>query len=465
MSAQMLGIVAPHPPIMLSEVGGNRAQATADSISAMNQAAELLAVWDPDTVVIMSPHAPSMRHAFVVETAPDVFGDLRQFGARGVALSYSGDPVLADALLVALAKRGIPAVDRASTAGLSPGELDHGVLVPMSFLDPDGRWPLMVLSLSWLSHDAHRALGQELANAAALLGTKIAFVASGDCSHRLSPEAPAGFDPGAEEFDRLLVALIADSDFEGLSNIDPDLVDRAGECGLRSFVTLGGAAAPATARVLSYEAPWGVGYLTAVVNEALVRGADAPAVREARGDTPVSGSKGGAAGHDESEIVALARGAIDSYVRNRVEIRPGPLVDAALPARAGAFVSLHREGALRGCIGTISPTEPTLGMEVVRNAIQAATQDPRFPPITTDELGDLDISVDVLHVAQECNFEDLDPAKFGVIVTAGWKRGLLLPDLEGVDTAEEQVDIASRKAGISPDDKIRLERFRVDRYI
>ncbi|MDP2232001.1 MAG: AmmeMemoRadiSam system protein A [Actinomycetota bacterium] len=466
MSAQVFGIVAPHPPIMVSEVGGRRAHATADSAMAMKQAAELLAKWDPDTVVIMSPHAPAMSDAFVIETAPEVFGDLGQFGAPGVALRYQGDPVLADALLEALTKRGIPAVDRAASTSLSGGELDHAVLVPMSFLDPEGRWPLLVLSLSWLPYESHRAVGEELASVSALLGRKIAFVASGDCSHRLSPEAPAGFDPRAEEFDQLLLKLVADSDFDGLSHIDPELVERAGECGLRSFVTLGGVAAPAAARVLSYEAPWGVGYLTAVVNEELLaRASDAISGGDAVADTPQSGSKGGAAGHDESEIVVLARRAIDAYLRTRAEIRPDPFTDEALPTRAGAFVSLHLHGALRGCIGTISPTEPTLGMEVVRNAIQAATQDPRFPPMTTDELGELDISVDVLHAAHECEFEDLDPAKFGVIVTAGWKRGLLLPDLEGVDTAEEQVDIASRKAGISPDDKIRLERFRVDRYI
>lgn len=450
MGAGVFGIIAPHPPIMVDEVGGRDAQVTEASSRSMEQAAALLAAFDPDTVVIMSPHSPALGDAFVVETAAHVSGSLAQFRAPQVALSYPGDPELAGRLLERLAARGIPAIDKAAAVQLGSGKLDHGVLVPMSFLDRTGRWPLLVLSLSWRSYADHRAVGEEVAAAAADLGRKIAFVASGDCSHRLTHDAPAGYDPAGEVFDRRLVELIGASDFDALSDIDPQIVEAAGECGLRSFITLGGAAAPAHARVLSYEGPWGVGYLTAVVNEGLV--------------TPTTGSKGGTAGADEHEIVALARRAIERYLATGEIIDPAPLTDPALPARAGAFVSLHRHHDLRGCIGTIAPTEPTLGREVVRNALQAATSDPRFPAMTEGELADLEISVDVLHEAEPATLDELDPKVYGVIVSSGWRRGLLLPDLEGVDTVDYQVDIARRKAGIAPGEQIELERFRVDRY-
>ena len=120
--------------------------------------------------------------------------------------------------------------------------------------------------------------------------------------------------------------------------------------------------------------------------------------------------------------------------------------------------------ALRGCIGTIAPTASTLAEEIVHNAIQAATADPRFPAMTADELDGLDISVDVLHEPEPATLEDLDPRVWGVIVSSDWRRGLLLPDLEGVDTAEDQVLISMRKAGIGPGEQISLQRFRVDRY-
>jgi AmmeMemoRadiSam system protein A len=454
MASEILGIIAPHPPVMVRAVGGADADVTRSSAEAMRQAAEILRAFDPDTVVIMSPHSPAVSEAFAIDTAPRAVGSLAQFGASNLVLDASTDIAFAGELLAELARSGIPAIDRAATQGLKSGELDHGVLVPMSFLDPDGRWPLVNISLSWLPYDVHRALGTHIATVAAALGRRIAFVASGDCSHRLTRSAPAGFSPRGVEFDTLLVEAVTTADLESLMHVDPLLVEAAGECGLRSFVTLGGVIPDARTRVLAYEGPWGVGYLTAIA---------APGQLLERLTTLASGTKGGTAGADESEIVSLARRTIETYVRERCVIDAGT-PSGLLAGRAGAFVSLHRAHDLRGCIGTIGPTAATLADEVIHNAIQAATADPRFPALTAPELDDLEISVDVLHEAEPCAFEDLDPADYGVIVSADWRRGLLLPDLEGVDTPEQQVAIAKRKAGISPGEQVHLERFRVDRY-
>jgi len=133
--------------------------------------------------------------------------------------------------------------------------------------------------------------------------------------------------------------------------------------------------------------------------------------------------------------------------------------------RAGVFVSLKLDGSLRGCIGTISPTTASIADEIIRNAISAGTEDPRFPPVSEDELPRLIYSVDVLGEAEKIeSLDELDPVRYGVIVTKGHRRGLLLPNLEGVDTAEEQVSIALRKAGISPNENYQLERFEVVRH-
>jgi len=167
-------------------------------------------------------------------------------------------------------------------------------------------------------------------------------------------------------------------------------------------------------------------------------------------------------------LVLLAQHTIASFVRTRALPEVPELSGVAdLPARAGCFVSIHTApgGELRGCIGTIGPTEPSLAEEVIRNAISAATQDPRFPAITPDELDDLDVSVDVLFEPEPATRADLDPAAFGVIVTQGQRRGLLLPDLEGVDTVREQLRIACLKAGIDPASSYAIERFRVVRHV
>jgi AmmeMemoRadiSam system protein A len=164
-------------------------------------------------------------------------------------------------------------------------------------------------------------------------------------------------------------------------------------------------------------------------------------------------------------VVKLARETIENYVRERKVIAAPQMLAPEMEQKAGVFVSLHKRDALRGCIGTIQPQQSNVALEVIHNAISAATQDPRFPPVQANELADLEISVDILQPAEPIeSMEQLDPRRYGVIVQSGWRRGLLLPDLEGVDTAEYQVEIARRKAGIGPHEPVQLYRFEVKRY-
>ncbi len=164
-------------------------------------------------------------------------------------------------------------------------------------------------------------------------------------------------------------------------------------------------------------------------------------------------------------LVRLAKEAVEAYVTDRRIIsRPSEMTPEML-TRSGVFVSLKKRGELRGCIGTFEPTEGNVADEVIRNAISSATRDPRFPPVSPDELRFLAYGVDVLspHEAVE-DLRQLDPRRYGVIVQSGARRGLLLPDLEGVDTVGEQVAIASRKAGISPGEHVNIFKFEVKRY-
>ena len=166
-------------------------------------------------------------------------------------------------------------------------------------------------------------------------------------------------------------------------------------------------------------------------------------------------------------LVQLAKETIENYVRHGEAIQPPKELPTEMEKRAGTFVSIHKQGMLRGCIGTIEPTKANVAQEVIQNAISAATRDPRFPPIGPEELADLDIKVDVLGEPEPVDgLEKLDPRRYGVIVKSARdrRRGLLLPDLEGVDTVEYQVDIARRKAGIRPGEPIELYRFEVVRY-
>ena len=166
--------------------------------------------------------------------------------------------------------------------------------------------------------------------------------------------------------------------------------------------------------------------------------------------------------------VQLAKNTIEQYIRGGELYAPAEkeLTEEMRTTRAGAFVSIHENGELRGCIGTIAPVQETLAAEIIANAIAASTRDPRFPPIQSEELENLQISVDVLGKAEPINSSDeLDVKRYGVIVEKGWRRGLLLPDLEGVDTVDYQIAIARRKAGIGDRETgVQLYRFEVIRH-
>ncbi|OGO43446.1 MAG: AMMECR1 domain-containing protein [Chloroflexi bacterium RBG_16_60_22] len=164
-------------------------------------------------------------------------------------------------------------------------------------------------------------------------------------------------------------------------------------------------------------------------------------------------------------LAALAKETVESYVREGRTPSPPASPAPEMQEQAGVFVSIHKRGALRGCIGTFEPQQVNVAAEIIANAVASATRDPRFPPVAPEELEDLDYSVDVLTSPEPVADESqLDPKKYGVIVEAGWRRGLLLPDLEGVDSVEYQIDICRQKAGIHPDEPVNLYRFEVKRY-
>lgn len=169
--------------------------------------------------------------------------------------------------------------------------------------------------------------------------------------------------------------------------------------------------------------------------------------------------------------VSLARKSLESFIRSGKKISlkdvSAELPKEMLERKAGAFVSLHKEGNLRGCIGTIMPVCSCVAEEIIENAISASTRDPRFPSVSPDEIGDLEINVDVLGGLEPVkDLNELDVKRYGIVVTKGWKRGLLLPDLEGVETIDYQLAIAKQKAGIDPEDTdVEIERFEVVRHI
>ena len=174
--------------------------------------------------------------------------------------------------------------------------------------------------------------------------------------------------------------------------------------------------------------------------------------------------RGGDMGKELHPIVKLAKDTVENYVRER-SVSPPQELTAEMKERAGVFVSIHKYGELRGCIGTFEPAKSNVAEEIIANAISSSTRDPRFPPIAESELDDLEYSVDILTEPEPVrDVSQLDPKEYGVIVESGFRKGLLLPDLEGVDSVEEQISICRLKAGIPVDEPVTLYRFQVRRF-
>ncbi len=458
----IVGGLSPHPPIIIPEVGGSELSRARPTVEGVTGLAKRFVAANPRTVVVVGPHGPVMRNSFVALGNQTVVGDLAEFGAPQVQVSLRTDTDLLATIAAEAKDEGLSVTDFAERHGRGrTAEMDYATLVPLYYLDKAGYGGrVLLMSMAYTDLQACFSFGRVIHRAAAKAGFPVGVLASGDLSHRLKPGAPAGYDPRGAEFDRALIDALAKNDPEALLSLDPELIEAAGECGLRPVAIMFGAvtAAGLVPTVLSYEGPFGVGY-GVVAFDAGSGGGESD--REAQGEAQSAGTGG------EHPLVALARRTIETYVRDGTVIRPpASPVGEGLPAAAGAFVSLHFHGNLRGCIGTIGPTRDTLNAEVVHNAIAAATEDPRFTAIHPSELADLEISVDVLGKPEPvADRVQLDPKRYGVIVERGPRRGLLLPDLDGVESVDQQISIAAQKAGLSPRDPgLKLYRFEVVRY-
>lgn len=450
--------IAPHPPIMVPEVGRESAAEVRGSIDGMAELTKRLIASGAESVVLISPHAPLERDAFVAYQGPVLQGNFANFRAPAVRFEASLDEELLQAISEAAAKEDYEVL------GLGSGQnLDHGTAVPLYFLQRNG-WSGRVVALgySFLSNEDHLRFGSCIGKAINETGRSAGLIASGDLSHRLKPDAPAGYNPTAYIFDHEVVDALRTNSPERIINIDQDLRRSAGECGYRSMLIALGATReqPWACDVIHYEAPFGVGYLVAQLTN------NHAALQEFREQSSAEGD------FDEESFEAvnlthLARTAVETYVLRGTQIDQSQANAGLLSARAACFVSLKtHDGHLRGCIGTIEPAKDTLAEEIIANAINAATRDPRFSPVSAKELSQLWYSVDVLSAPEPAILADLDPAIYGVVVEdeSGSLRGLLLPDLEGVDSVAKQVEIAARKAGIPPETPIKLSRFRVSRF-
>jgi uncharacterized protein, PH0010 family len=453
--------IVPHPPLIIPEVGKGEEQKVLDTISSYHEAAKRIAALKPDTIILTSPHTIMYSNYFHISPGNSAEGDFGRFGVKKVSMKVDYDEEFAEGLEACAERDGL----EAGTLGEKDPSLDHGTMVPLYFINQYLKdYKLVRIGLSGLALTEHYRLGKCVAKTAQKLGRRIVFVASGDLSHKLKEDGPYGFAEEGPQFDQEITTAMKNSDFLKFLELSPDLCDAAGECGLRSFIIMAGALGgkSVTADFLSYEGTFGVGY---AVCEFKITGED-----NKRQFDEIFTEKQRELAREQQKMedpyVHLARISLETYVANGEYAKlPDKLPEALTGRRAGVFVSLKKHGSLRGCIGTISPVTGSIAEEIYRNAVSSGTEDPRFPPVTESELPELIYSVDVLAEPEPIHDKaELDVSRYGVIVAAGRKRGLLLPNLEGVDTVEQQIAIAKKKAGIYDNETFSMERFEVVRH-
>ena len=461
--------MVPHPPIILPQVGRGEESKIQKTIDAYDEVAKKIASLEPDTIIISSPHSTMYADYFRISPNRAAVGDMSRFNAPMVSFYEEYDTQLVDMICKMASKRQeFPA----GTMGSVDDGLDHGTMIPLYFIKKYySSFKLVRIGLSGLSLPMHYEMGMIIKDALEQVDRKAVFVASGDLSHKMKADGPYGFAVEGPEYDERVMKVCASAAFDKLLEFDEGFCNRAAECGHRSFVIMAGALdkTKVDAHYLSHEATFGVGYGICVFD---VLGNDDSRcfldiyrkgknfMREYKTDY-------------KDAYVRLAKYTIDNYISLGKKITTADLVgemwkdmpSQMINEKAATFVSIHKGGALRGCIGTILPTCVNIASEIIQNAISAATHDPRFEAIKEDELKELIISVDVLTKPEPVNsWQELDVEKYGVIVSCGLKRGLLLPDLDGVNSVSEQIAIACSKAGIKSDEDYTLERFEVIRH-
>lgn len=458
--------ILPHPPIAVPEIGGDQAKKLIKTLDGFTAVGQRIAALKPRTILILTPHGPDFTDHFYVPDTRRVSGDLAAFGAKKILLGFDNDTDLGKKLAqdAAAGQLSLGPVDHKTMKryGLTY-DLDHGVIVPLYFINHFyNDYRLLPIATAGLSGKDCYRLGTVIRRCVERTEGDVVIIASGNLSHRLRDNGAYRYDDDGAVFDEKLQSLLKAGDGYGLLDFEPKLKEKATQCCFNTILTLAGTADQNefSTEIISYEGPFGIGYLCGEIKLAKAKES---ALKDYLSDAV---KRNGARMAKETPPQRLARTALQEYLVSGKEMDiPGWLDPGLGERKGGVFVTIEKNGQLRGCIGSIKATQPNLTVEIMTQAIVAGTKDPRFAPIQREELDELDFSVDLLSVPEEIRDKSLlDPKKYGVIVENHGRSGVLLPDLDGIDSVEEQIRIAREKAGIHPWRSIKIKRFSVIRY-
>lgn len=479
--ALLKGYLMPHAPAFIESIGGDRLHQVTATREAMYKVADEIDRLKPDLIIVISPHGPIFSDAIAVYDQDIYSGNFKAFGEYKLRYNFIKDQDFINNF------KRYNHQERGDFYCLSESqfksfkvqtELDHGILVPLHFINERFK-NFKLVAMSYGSFSYHRLMknGELLGDFIHLSDKKVVVIASGDMSHALKDSGPYEYHEDGEKFDREIKMNLSLNKPYQIFKFSNETIENAKECGLRSYAILMGIVNQyqLESKVFSYEAPFGVGYLVAALD---VVGASEDDEVEQLSRYYIYRLE--EIRKNEDDIVVFARRVIEAFVetgQRPTVISKGETVmvnEQSLSSdhykqmsqiTRGCFVSLHMDGSLRGCIGTIGATESNVLYEISKNAVASCSKDNRFNPVVLEELDRLEIKVDVLSELKPIrNLSALNPRTLGVVVRKGYKQGVLLPDLDGINTVDQQIEIAAQKGGFTVDEIEEIFAFSVDRY-
>ncbi|MEG0377452.1 MAG: AmmeMemoRadiSam system protein A [Eubacterium sp.] len=476
--------IASHPPVIVPEVGRGKELQAEKTVRGIKDMALAVAEAKPEIIVCITPHGNVFQDGVSIIYETKIEGDLSDFGAPTIKIEKTCDMGLLEEMNRRFAENDCETLflnEKTAEEYKIERKLDHGCLVPLYYIDKVYKaFKIVHITIGELSLIELFRTGRVLREAIEAYGRDTVILASADLSHCLKDEGPYHYNEMGPVFDKAVTEGIAHQDYYSILTLSPKIYEPAGQCGLRPIVMALGAtdSIKTKSRLFSYEGPFGVGYLSAFIrfdleredpiNESLITRYEKDMMQQHEERLK-----------EEDPYIALARKTIDTWIETGRKIKVADYLAAienkAIKERltnesAGVFVTLYKVGELRGCIGTLSAATENLAEEIVRNAIEASTYDPRFLAVEAQELYQLEIEVDILGISEEIDtIEALDPKKYGLIIEKGLQRGVLLPNITGITTAEEQITMVKRKAGIMEYDeengeRLVMQRFEVERH-
>lgn len=454
----------PHPLKLIKEIGNGKEEKLKKTKKAFMDIYEEIQENEVETIIIISPHGTIFKGGVSIVKEDKIEGDFEKFGYSDYKMAFDIDLELVNKIIDKSKMEDIAVVPlnkENEEMYNTKVFLDYGAMIPLYYLNNKEKYKIVHITYGFMDYKKLYEFGKILSNIVKDSNKKVAFIASGDLSHRLSEDGPYLYSSSGKKFDDKVVSFLEKGDLNGLFQIDEELVIESGQCALNSIYIMAGAmdGLDVKGQVLSYEYPYGIGHAT--IRFDFTKG-DSIYEKVLQTDAVIEDEEYGIQGN---VYTRLARKSIEHFLKHEKLMKVGKDSEKELLDKSkGVIVTLTIDGKNRGSMGSIKPTTSCIGSEIIKSALFCAFENPNFLDLTKEELNKVKIIVDIIEDVKDANIEDLDHNKFGVIVIKNYKVAVVPPNAPEVLNTPEQLKAALKKVNIYESEEYQLKIFTTTRF-